>query len=201
MTQSMFLIGLVLRQPTACLWLCESRWLTFLAHILCAQGTAARSSLSSYCESDNWPKCHAIHSLVFSSAPPITTLDLLLEDYMPEILRSLYVTVHSPTSACQTPSSNTGNFLQFSDFWCCGECSFSGHQWFLYSKDTHLHLTLYPCWKHPNIHLLCGNIWFHPDPPPNKIHCFPSAIDCVKKLGLWYTKWQGFCPTAPGHLR
>lgn len=111
MTQSMFLIGLVLRQPTACLWLCESRWLTFLAHILCAQGTAARSSLSSYCESDNWPKCHAIHSLVFSSAPPITTLDLLLEDYMPEIPRSLYVTVHSPTSACQTPSSNTGNFL------------------------------------------------------------------------------------------
>lgn len=97
MTQSMFLIGLVLRQPTACLWLCESRWLTYLAHILCAQGAVARSSLSSYCESDNWPKCHTIHSLVFSSAPPITTLNLLLEDYMPQISLSLYVIVHSPT--------------------------------------------------------------------------------------------------------
>lgn len=94
MTQSMFLIGLILRQPTACLWLCESRCLTYLAPVLCAQGTVAQSSLSSYCESDNWPKCHAIHSLVFNSAPPITTLDSLLEDYMPGIPLSLYVTVH-----------------------------------------------------------------------------------------------------------
>lgn len=115
MTQSMFLIGLVLRQSTTCLWLCESRWLAYLAHILCPRNSS--SELPQFLlwewQLAQMPRhpfpsvqlCPTNHNTGFAA------WRLYARNPTVSLCHCALRKEFSPTSACQTPSSNTGNFL------------------------------------------------------------------------------------------